>query len=481
MTWQQYVEGATRRRRSAATAARAVRQPERGARRPALYGEPKYLAVFDYTVPSLNGLPSASWSYHVYQDLGGEPDPSKQHTPVQGLLIYSLDCDLGGESLPPSLSPLIEYGVLDGRLVANFWDFYGPFDTYMTARAGITYGTEPTRTVDDLRRLIGHSRPIAAQVYTSPPVSAENRGWYQIPKRRPDKARESFAALSAALTGFTEAELWGTGMVEPYLDELFATVGDAIVARLLTAGEEALRTDGLKALVLGRPRPRPGRPHHDHPLVPGPWTPLPSDWRDRHGASPLDVPRVISADAYAAGLVWRAVGRPSMAPSHPATARGRTPGGGRPMSADYDVAIVGAGRSAILARAARSRRRARAVLEAGAGRRPHLGRLPGQRRAVPGGRLQGPELALLLAGRRAFAERARHPQAVPGQPAGRHRLLRPGRPAAVRDRLPAVAGRDDAALARHLPADGASPTSRPRAVTAMGATGRSATTSWSRW
>jgi hypothetical protein len=52
----------------------------------------------------------------------------------------------------------------------------------MTARAGITYGTEPTRTVDDLRRLIGHSQPIAAQVYTSPPVSAENRGWYQIPK-----------------------------------------------------------------------------------------------------------------------------------------------------------------------------------------------------------------------------------------------------------------------------------------------------------
>ena len=37
---------------------------------------------------------------------------------------------------------------------------------------------------------------------------------------------ERFVALSAALTGFPEAELWGTGMVEPYLDELFATVGE---------------------------------------------------------------------------------------------------------------------------------------------------------------------------------------------------------------------------------------------------------------
>ena len=184
MTWQQYLEGGDQTKtiggyrlhvpcdnQNAVLAGRG------------LYGEPKYLAVFDYTVPSLNGPPSASWSYHVYQDLGGEPDPTKPHTPVQGPLIYSLDCDLGDEpSVPASPSPLIEYGVLDGRLVANFWDFYGPFDTYMTARAGITYGTEPTRTLDDLRRLIGHSQPIAAQVYTSPPVSAESRGWYQIPK-----------------------------------------------------------------------------------------------------------------------------------------------------------------------------------------------------------------------------------------------------------------------------------------------------------
>ena len=185
MTWQQYLLGADQTKtiggyrlhvpcdnQSAVLAGRG------------LYGEPKYLAVFDYTVPSLNGPPSATWTYQVYQDLGGPPAPPKPHTPVKGPLIYSIECDLSGTAaVPGSPSPLIEYGVLDGRLVANFWDFYGPFDTYTIGRADLIYGTEPdpTHTREDLQRLIGASQPIAAQVYTSPPVSAESRGWYQVP------------------------------------------------------------------------------------------------------------------------------------------------------------------------------------------------------------------------------------------------------------------------------------------------------------
>jgi hypothetical protein len=145
-----------------------------------LYGEPKYLAVFDYTVPSLNGPPSSAWSYQVFQSLG----PMDPHLPANGPLIYGLQCDLTGiASQPASPSPLIEYGVLDGRLVANFWDFYGPFDTYMGPTAELTLGTDPdpTGTLTDVQELIGASQPIAAQVYTSPPASAESRGWYQVP------------------------------------------------------------------------------------------------------------------------------------------------------------------------------------------------------------------------------------------------------------------------------------------------------------
>jgi hypothetical protein len=150
-----------------------------------LYGEPKYLAVFECNVPAPNGPQTTSWEYHVFQDLGSPPDPSKPHTPVKGPLIYSLKGDVEDMlPAPASPSPLIEYGIVEGRLVANFWDFFGPFYTYATARANITYGTEPdpSGTLEDLRDLIGHSQPIAAQVFTSPPVSAESRGWYQLPK-----------------------------------------------------------------------------------------------------------------------------------------------------------------------------------------------------------------------------------------------------------------------------------------------------------
>ena len=126
-----------------------------------------------------------------------------------------------------------------------------------------------------------------------------------------DTPSDSFAALSAALTGFRTVDLWGTGQVDPYLDELLATVGEDVVARLLVAGEDALRspdpTQALAQLLA------------DDDLGPvarnvivlwylGEWSPLPHEWRNRHGASPLDVSRVISAAAYRSGLVWKAIG-----------------------------------------------------------------------------------------------------------------------------------------------------------------------------
>jgi hypothetical protein len=153
-----------------------------------LYGEPKFLATFDYAVPSVNGPPfppSTVWSYKVFQATG-KPKPP---------LIFSIDCDLGGApSVPVAPSPLIEYGVVappgaGPKLIANFWDFYGPFDTYLIAgldppwRAKLTIGTDPdpSGTTDDLKALIGDSQPVAAQVFTSAPVSAESRGWFPVP------------------------------------------------------------------------------------------------------------------------------------------------------------------------------------------------------------------------------------------------------------------------------------------------------------
>jgi hypothetical protein len=160
-----------------------------------LYGEPKFLAVFDYTVPSLNtDAPSETWTYSVFQDLGGEPDPSKPHTPVKGPLIFGLECDLGGvPSVAGNASPLIEYGAVkvgdELHAIANHWDFYGPFATYFRDEAApawsatITLGDQPdpSGTLDDVKTLIGDAQPLAAQIFTSAPVSAESRGWFPVP------------------------------------------------------------------------------------------------------------------------------------------------------------------------------------------------------------------------------------------------------------------------------------------------------------
>lgn len=150
----------------------------------ALFGEPKFLAHFDYTVPGLNAPGVDTWSYKVLQDASGQPGP----------LIYGITADFRGLApFPSDPSPLLEYGILADhgvrRLVANEWSFYGPFDTYYLGgdaaqRIQLTYGdaTDPTGTLEDLQLLLGNSAPIAAQIFASAPVSAENRGWYLVPK-----------------------------------------------------------------------------------------------------------------------------------------------------------------------------------------------------------------------------------------------------------------------------------------------------------
>lgn len=157
-----------------------------------LYGEPKYLAYFQYDVPSVNGPPYPPvtvWSYQVYED------PGNANPPTKGALVFGIDCDLTGvPSAPANCSPLIEYGaVANGtgpkRLIANYWDFYGPFETYDIAsldppgRTKLTLGTKADGqgVIADLKLLIGSAQPYAAQVFTSSPVSAESRGFFPTP------------------------------------------------------------------------------------------------------------------------------------------------------------------------------------------------------------------------------------------------------------------------------------------------------------
>jgi hypothetical protein len=149
-----------------------------------LYCEPKYLAAFTYNTPTLNDPTVVTWDYSVFQ---------YESATKNGPLVYSVDADLQGIApQPQNPSPLIEYGTRDhgGRahIVGNYWNFYGPFLTYPLHGEGasrVSLGLGPTpdpqNLVRDLRELIGSHGPIAAQTFTSAPVSSECRPFYTEP------------------------------------------------------------------------------------------------------------------------------------------------------------------------------------------------------------------------------------------------------------------------------------------------------------
>lgn len=125
---------------------------------------------------------------------------------------------------------------------------------------------------------------------------------------------DDFLELSAALTGFRAVDLAGTGMGGPYLDALTATLGESFVARLLTVGHDVVHRAGhdLDAEIAVRLLDDPdlGPPARNLIVLwyTGQWVQLPGPWRSRHGASPLDVDRILSPESYAEGLMWVAIG-----------------------------------------------------------------------------------------------------------------------------------------------------------------------------
>lgn len=123
-----------------------------------------------------------------------------------------------------------------------------------------------------------------------------------------------FLAVSAALTGFSAAELAGTAMGPIYWAHLVDILGERLAARWLSVGRDAVHRAGVD--VAGELDRRLltdadlGPPARGLILLwyTGQWTQLPGSWRQRHGASPADVDAVLSADAYTEGLVWKAIG-----------------------------------------------------------------------------------------------------------------------------------------------------------------------------
>jgi hypothetical protein len=128
------------------------------------------------------------------------------------------------------------------------------------------------------------------------------------------RSLDDFVAVSAALTGYSSAELLGTGMARTYLGHVMAIVGESFAARWLEVGHDVVRRSGhdlrleIELRLLDDPDFGPVARNVIVLWYTGQWVQLPGPWRDRHGANPADVDAILSPDSYTEGLVWDAIG-----------------------------------------------------------------------------------------------------------------------------------------------------------------------------
>lgn len=137
-----------------------------------------------------------------------------------------------------------------------------------------------------------------------------------------DSVRD-FAELSSVLTGFTTAELYGTGVVQLYYDTLLDMIGERIVGRMLITWDGIRsktpdideRERLVEAKICSTPMMGPVSRNVIAMWYVGNWNQMPGDWRQKYGAAAGDTTRVISARAYQESLAWRTFD------AHPPTAK----------------------------------------------------------------------------------------------------------------------------------------------------------------
>lgn len=128
---------------------------------------------------------------------------------------------------------------------------------------------------------------------------------------------DGFYALSVALAGRSEFELRATGVGEQYLAQLVAVAGQSAVDEMVTrfhattercGTDQACLTDGLRRELFADEWLGPLSRNLVKMWYVGNWYQLPPFWRANHGVSPADATKVVCAQAYVEGLVWKALG-----------------------------------------------------------------------------------------------------------------------------------------------------------------------------
>ena len=127
---------------------------------------------------------------------------------------------------------------------------------------------------------------------------------------------DRFVVLSAALTGFPEFRLRGTGQAELHQATAEAMAGSANLLVLLDAfdaiaaagGSEAERGRLLRRDILSDERLGPLARNILKRWYVGTWYQMPRGWRERVGGTVGDRDHIPSPQSYTEGLLWPAVG-----------------------------------------------------------------------------------------------------------------------------------------------------------------------------
>jgi hypothetical protein len=127
----------------------------------------------------------------------------------------------------------------------------------------------------------------------------------------------AFVALSAAITGFTEFELYGSGQADTHRSAVAEAVGDDVLAELLDTWarvcDEARRERSpaehlLRRDIFSDPKLGPVARNIIKLWYVGIWYELPPAWIDAFGALEKNYTFVVSPAAYTEGMLWPAIG-----------------------------------------------------------------------------------------------------------------------------------------------------------------------------